>query len=135
MHARLFRRGAALASRLDPLPLSGCMRGRSKALLYAVLNGPALSDPEPVSFSCDPENWAYGQATSKSTAEDIISARLSFTARAAIVPLLDSLLARVAHDFRNPEDPDALGHDSSFFAVTQRQWRTCVRRMPCCKLA
>ena len=43
-----------------------------------------------------------------------------FTARAAVVPLLDWLPARVAHDFCNPEDPDALGDDSSFFAVTQQ---------------
>ena len=37
--------------------------------------------------------------------------------------------------FCNPEDPDALGDDSSFFAVTQQQWRACVRRMLRCKLA
>ena len=36
---RSVRRGAALASRLDPLTLSGDKRGRSKALLLAVLNG------------------------------------------------------------------------------------------------
>ena len=37
--------------------------------------------------------------------------------------------------FCNPEDPNALGDDSSFFAVTQHQWRACVRRLPHCKLA
>ena len=31
--------------------------------------------------------------------------------------------------------PDALGDDSSFLAVTQQQWRACVRRMLRCKLA
>ena len=41
----------------------------------------------------------------------------------------------VAHDFCNPQNPDALGDDSSFFAVTQQQWRACVRRMSRCGLA
>ena len=71
----------------------------------------------------------------KSTAKDNISARISVPARAAVVPLLDWLLACVAHHCCNPEDPDALGDDSSFFAVTQQQWRACVRRMLRCKLA
>ena len=77
---RRVRRGAAFASRLDPLAFTGDKRGRSKAMFYAVLNGTALSDPEPVNFSCDPGNWAYGQTTSDSTARQIISARISFTA-------------------------------------------------------
>ena len=132
---RYIRRGAALASRLDPLAISGDKHGRCKALFFAVLNGAAISDPESVRFSCDPENWFCGQATSESTAKDIISARISFPARAAILPLLDWLPACVAHDFCNPEDPDALGDDSSFFAVTQQQWRPCLRRMLRCKLA
>ena len=110
-------------------------RGRCKALFYAVVNGTSISDPDPANFSCDPENSAYGQATLEWTAKDIISDRISFPARAAVVPLLDWLPARVAHDFCNPEDPDALGDDSSFFAVTQQQWRACARRMPRCKLA
>ena len=105
---RRIRRGAALASRLDPPALSGDKRGRSKALFYAVVNGTSISDPEPVNFSCDPENWAYGQATSESTAIDIISARISFSTRAAIVPLLGWLPARVAHDFCNPDNSGAL---------------------------
>ena len=46
--------------------------------------------------------------------------------RAALVPLLDGIPACVAHDFCNPEDPDAIGDDSSFFAVTQQQWRACI---------
>ena len=50
-------------------------------------------------------------------------------ARAAIVPSLGWLPACEAHDFCNAEDPDALGHDSSLFAVTQQQWRGCVCRM------
>ena len=49
-------RGAASASRLDPLAFSGDKRDRSKALFYAVLNGTSISDPEPVTYSCDPEN-------------------------------------------------------------------------------
>ena len=64
-----------------------------------------------------------------------ISPSISFPARAAVVSLLDWPPACVAHDFCNPEDPDALGDDSSLFAVTQQQWRACVRRMLRCKLA
>ena len=115
---RRIRRGAAPASRVDPLAFSGYKRGHC---FFAVLNGTAIADPEPVRFSCDPENCACGQATSESTAKDTISARVSFTARAAFVPLLDWLHACVAHECRNPEDPDALGDDSTFFAVTQQQ--------------
>ena len=43
-------RGAALATRLDPLAFSGVKRGRSKALCFAVLGGTSISDPAPVSF-------------------------------------------------------------------------------------
>ena len=83
----------------------------------------------------EPKNWAYGQATSDSTAREIISARTSFLDRAAIVPLLGWLPTCAAHDFCNPQDPEAVGDDSSFFAVAQQQWRACVRRIPRCKLA
>ena len=131
---RRIRCGTALASRLYPLAFSGDKRG-CKALFYALVNGTSISDTELVNVLCYPENWAYGQATSESTAEDIISARISFSARAAVAPLLDCLLARVANDFCNPEDLDAFGDDSSFFAETHQQWRCCVRRMLRCKLA
>ena len=36
--------------------------GRSKALFLAVLDGTS-SDPEPVTFSSESENWAYGRKT------------------------------------------------------------------------
>ena len=134
MHAAESR-GAALASRLDPLAYIDDKRGRSEALYVAVLDGTSISDPEPVRFSCDPENWAHGQATCESSAKDIISDRISVPARAAIVPLLDCLPACMAHDFCNPEDPDAVGDDSSLFAVTLQQWRACVPRMVRCTLA
>ena len=49
-------RGAAPASRLDPLALRGDTRGRSKALIFAVLNGASFTDPELVMFSRNPEN-------------------------------------------------------------------------------
>ena len=130
---RRIRSGAASASRLDPLASSGDKRGRCKALFYAV-NGTSISDPEPVNFSCDPENWAYRQATSESTAKEIISARISFPARAAFRCSIGFPLPWRATS-RNPEDPDAHGDDSSFFAVTQQQWRACVRRMLRCTLA
>ena len=48
---------AALASRLDPLALSGEKRSSSKTQFFDVRNGTSISDPEPVNFSCDPENW------------------------------------------------------------------------------
>ena len=57
---RSIRRGGALASHLDPLTLSGYFHFRSKSLFLAVLNGTSIPDPEPVSCSCDPGNWAYG---------------------------------------------------------------------------
>ena len=47
---QIIRRGAACASRLDPLAFSGDQRGRSKALFCAVLHGTSISDPEPVQF-------------------------------------------------------------------------------------
>ena len=49
--------------------------------------------------------------------------------------LLDWLSACVADDFCSSDDPDASGDDFSFFAVTQQQWRACVRQMLRCKLA
>ena len=115
--------------------LSAGISDAAAKLFFGVLNGTTISDPESVNFSCDPENWAYGEATSESTAKDIIPARIGFPARAAIVPLLDWLPARVADDICNLENPEALGDDSSFCAVTQQQWRACVRRMLRCKLA
>ena len=125
-------RGAAFASRLDPLACSGDTRGRSKALFFAVLNATFISDPEPVNFSCDPENWSCGEATSDSTARGVISARISFPACAALAPLLDWLPACVAHDFCNLEDPDALGDDSSFLAVTLLFAECYVAGWPAC---
>ena len=96
-------RGAALASRLDPLANSGDKQGRSKALFVAVLDGTSISDPESVNITCGPENSVYGRIPSESTAKDIISARISFPSRAAIVPLLDWLPATIARDLCNPE--------------------------------
>ena len=91
--------GAAPASRLDPLTLSGDKRGRSKALLFAVLNGTSIPDSDLVSCSCDPANWACRRSTSETSAKDITSARISFSSRAAILPVLDWLPRRVAHAF------------------------------------
>ena len=71
----------------------------------------------------------------ETSAKDIIWARISFSPRDAILPLLDWLPRCVAHDFCNPKNPVAVGHDSSFLAVTQQQWRACFRRLPWCRLA
>ena len=91
---QIVRRGA-FASRLDPLAFSGEKRGCSKVLVYAVLYGTSNADPEP--FSSDPENWAL--------AKPLPSRPQKISARAAILPLLDWLPARAAHDFCFPEDP------------------------------
>ena len=48
-------RGVALASRLDPLILSDDKRGRSKALLFAVLNITFIPDSDSVSYSRESE--------------------------------------------------------------------------------
>ena len=109
----------------------GDKRGRSTALFFAVLNGTSTSDPEPVNFSYDPENASYLRVSRKR--HHLRSHQ--FSSRAAILPLLGWFPACVAHVFCNPEDPDALGDDSSFFAVTQQQWRAWFRRMLRCKLA
>ena len=61
----------------------------------------------------------------------------SLPSHASVSPLVLQLyrcsvgFPRVAHDFCKPEDPDAPGDGSSFFAVTQQQWRACIRRMSC----
>ena len=66
-----------------------------QSTVFAVLNGTSSTDPEPAKFSCDPQNWANGQPTSEATANDIISIRISFSARATV----ELLLTCVAHDF------------------------------------
>ena len=78
--------GSAPASRRDLLILSGDERCRSKALFFAVLCRTSVTDAEPVSCSCDPDNWAYGRSTPETPAKDAISARISFSPRTAIVP-------------------------------------------------
>ena len=75
---RSIRCGAALASRLDPL-----------TKLSSLLNGTSVPDPEPVSCSCDPGNWACGRYHPETSAKDI-SARISFSPGAAIAPWLAS---------------------------------------------
>ena len=108
-------RGAALASLLDPLTLSGDKRRRSKALF-------SLCSTEQIqNLSIFHSTQRTGSTDKLHPAKDTFSARISSAACAAIVPLLDWLPACVAHDFCNSEDPDALGDDSSFFAVTQQQ--------------
>ena len=114
-------RGAAVASRLDPLAFRFDKRARSKALFFAVHDGTSISDPELSNFHATQRTGPVDEALSELTAKDINSAHIIFFARAAIVPLLGWLPACVAQDFCNPEDPKVLGDDSSFFAVTQQQ--------------
>ena len=90
-------RGAIQESRFDPLAFIGDTRPLHRTF-FAVLNGASITDPEPVHVASDPQKWAYGQSTSVRTAKHVISACISFLARAACVPLLDRLPERVAHD-------------------------------------
>ena len=53
---RSARRGAAFASRLDPLLASGDKRGRSKALTFAVFIGTSITDFRTCQFFRLPEN-------------------------------------------------------------------------------
>ena len=101
----VFENSATSASPLRPLPNftrgrrdgRGTLRVRAPAC-YAVpdlrntQDGTSITDPETANFSCDLESWAWGRNTSETTAKDIISARISFPAGAAIVPLLDCFL-------------------------------------------
>ena len=80
----------------------------------SVICGTSFSDLKPVSCSCDRDNWGYRRHP-ETSAKDIISDHTSFSPRAAIIPLLDWLPACAAHDLCIPKNPDALGHDSSFF--------------------
>ena len=127
--------GAAPASRLDPLAFSGVNRGRSKAVV-SLCSAVHTYRCRTCQFFVRPgELGPTDEIPQRQPQKSIISARISFAARATIVPLLDWLLACVANDFFcNPENPDALGDDFSFFAVTQQQWRACVRRMRCRRL-
>ena len=65
------------------MTFGGDKRDRSNVLFYATCNGASISDPDSVNFAFDPESWVYDKVTSESTAKDIISARISFVARAA----------------------------------------------------
>ena len=129
---RSIRRGAASASRLDPLAFSGDKRGRSKALFHAVLDGTSISDTEPLKFSCDPEKAGLTAKLPPRQPQE----RSSPLASASLLVLqLYRCSIGFPHVWRatlvNHEDSDALGD----FAVTHQQWRACVRRMLRCKLA
>ena len=118
---RNIRCGAALASRRDPLAFSGDKRGAAKCCFSLCLTEHPFQTQNLSIFHAT-------QTTGPTGASLPSRARISFPTRAAIVPLLDWLPACVAHDFCNPEDPDALGDDSSIFAVTQQQRCACIRK-------
>ena len=101
-----------------------------KPLFFAVLDGTSSSDPEPVNFSSDPENWACGRIPSESAAKDIHlgTHQLPYSCCNCTITQWPVRL------FGARLFPDALGDDFSFFAVTQQQWRACIRRMLHCKL-
>ena len=126
---RLSNRGWALHSSELPwtrwLPVA-VSEGAAK-LFFAVLNGTPVSDPEPFKFSCDPDDWAYGQATSESPA------KISLHSRQFPCSCCNCTVTRLASQMRgarllqSKEPRVAVGHDFSPFAVTQ-QSRACVRR-------
>ena len=116
---RRIRRGAALASRLDPLAFSGDKRGRCKALF-------SLCSTEQPSQIQNQSKFRATQRT-RHTDKPLRVDRKRYHLRSYQLPRsccncsAARLAFRMAHDFCNPEDPDALGDDSSFFAVTQQQ--------------
>ena len=80
-------------------------------LIFAVLNGASIADPEPVHVASDPQKWAYGQSTS-------VNASVSL---------------HVLH-----ECYCSIGYLSVWLvtsAATQQPWRACVRRVLRGKLA
>ena len=83
-------------SRLDPLALSGDERGRCKALFFAVLDRTSTSDPETVNFFWRPRE--LGLRTH---------------------PFRVDCKRYHLRSYQLPRSCD----DSSFFAVTQQQWR------------
>ena len=113
-----------MASRLD-LAFSGDKRGRSKALFFAVLHGRSITDSDPVIFHMTQRTGLTDKVPLRQPQKMSRPARISFPARAAFVPLLDWLPERVARDFCNLENSDAMGDDSSFFAVTQQPFEEC----------
>ena len=123
--------------------VSHCQRARSKVFAVEALQRAAWTRWLSVCFQlcstehpCQTQNMSIFHATQSTGPTDAsLGQHISFPVRAVIVPLLDWLSASVAHDFCNPEDPDALGDDFSFIAVTQQHWRACFRRMLRCKLA
>ena len=101
---QMFCRGASLASRLNLLAFAGDKRGRSKALLLAVLDGSPFTHPAPASFASDPDLWAHGQTfpktsakkSSRHTGRDRAALRLSFPRELLkIFAILETLICPV----------------------------------------
>ena len=117
-------RGAAPASCLGPLAFSVVTsEAAAKHCFRCAQRSISISAAEPVNF----------HATQRTGPTSSPLASVSPLAL-QVYRCLDWLPSSVAHDFCNPEDPDALDDDSSFFAVTQQQWRASVRRMLRCRL-
>ena len=125
-------RGAAPASRLDPLTLSGDKRGRSKVFFFAVLNGSSVPDPEPVSSSCDPDKTGttddIPQRHPRKTSSPLASAfRLASRCNNTIARLASQMRWRTT--FAILENSDALGNDCSVFASCFWESSCCLRCM------
>ena len=117
-------RGAALASRLDQLAVSGDKRGRSEAMLFAVLNG--------TSTTCDPTGHTdrvpprQPQKTSFPLAAVSLHA-LQFYHCSIFFPNVWLMIFEILRTLTN------LVTILQFCAVTRHQWRACVRRMLRCE--
>ena len=116
MHAAKYPPRCRFSEPPGPLAFSADNRGRSKALFFAVLNGTDQSDFCATQRTGDRKRYHL-------RSHQLFRSCCNLTA------------ARLASCMRGARFCDALGDDSSFFAVTHQQWRACVRRMLRCKLA
>jgi len=131
---------AALAvramSRMSPLEFAGDKRGRLQDLMTHIADGlPGRADASLPFYS---HSWIYDGGRTARAALPVVSRRISFPQRAAVVPLADWLPPSVAEAFNHPRLPADLQPDDipkGYFAASQKEWRACCRRMVRCSLA
>ena len=118
---RSIRCGAALASRLDPLTKLSSLLCSTEHLFQ--IQNPSVVHATQATGPADDITQRHPRKTSPLASAFPLALQLHHR----------SLPGCVAHDFCNPKNSVAFGHDSSFFAVTRQQWRTCVRRTLRCR--
>ena len=124
----------ALASRLDPLASSGDKRGRSKNLLFAVVNGTPQSDQTLLFFLAAQKTGLTDKAPLSQPQETLSLIAPGSPACAAIIPWLlwfPTCGVRFLQSRRSRRG----GGVFTFVAVTRQSWRPCVCRLLCCRLA